>query len=258
MKTTASLQLQNLEIGYSKEKIILSELNLSFSPGLTGLIGVNGIGKSTLLKTIAGLLKPVSGKVLLDQKESAQLNFEERARMISVVLTEKVNDPYLSVFDIVSTGRSPYTGFMGKPSAGDISLIEKYLGMCGILHLSEKKSSAISDGEKQKTMIARALAQETPVMLLDEPSTFLDFRARYEIMDLLLKISQEENKIILFSSHDIEMVFKTAAHCLVLLGQKETALKSCAEIINSNLPEKLLEGSNLSFDRNSLSIAFKK
>ncbi|MBC7863856.1 MAG: ABC transporter ATP-binding protein [Bacteroidia bacterium] len=233
-------------------------LSFSFESGLTGIIGVNGIGKSTLLKTIAGLQDPLSGKIFINEKDCAAISNHERATYFSVVLTEKITDAYFSVFDIVASGRSPYTGFLGEIEKEDLLIIESNLEKCGISHLREKKCSEISDGERQKCMIARALTQATPVMLLDEPSSYLDFKARFEIMELLNRIAAEENKTIIFSSHDIEMVFKTAKNCLVILNAETVILQSCKELVASEIPQKLLEGSNLIFNKDSLSISFKK
>jgi iron complex transport system ATP-binding protein len=258
VKENSIVRLENLSIGYAKTKPLLSNLSFSFETGLTGIIGVNGIGKSTLLRTIAGLQNPLAGKVLINQKDCAELSNTERAAFFSVVLTEKITDAYFSVFDIVASGRSPYTGFLGNPGKEDLLIIESNLEKCGISHLAKKKCNEISDGERQKCMIARALTQTTPVMLLDEPSSYLDFRARFEIMELLSKISSEENKTIIFSSHDIEMVFKTAKSCLVILDAETVVLKSCAELVASEIPQKLLAGSNLLFNKDSLSISFKK
>jgi iron complex transport system ATP-binding protein len=217
---------------------------------------VNGAGKSTLLKTIAGLLDPLSGQVLFNDKRIDNISFSDRAHIISIVLTEKITVPYLSVFDVVAAGRSPYTGTFGKLSEEDISITKKYLERCGIAHLQDKASDEISDGEKQKCMLARSLAQETPVIILDEPTSYLDFRARYEIMELLKNISAEEKKIILFSSHDLEIVFKTSDRCVVFL-KDEIIQQNTNDLLSTKVTEQLLKGTNLYFDKLNKTINYK-
>ncbi len=209
-----------------------------------------------MLKTIAGLLEPISGEIFFNEKRIDTISYTERAQILSIVLTEKINVPYLSVFELVSAGRSPYTGLTGKLSGHDIAITKKYIEKCGIAHLSEKLSDEISDGEKQKCMLARALAQETPVIILDEPTSYLDFKARYEIMELLKKISIEEKKIILFSSHDLEIVFKTSDRCIVFL-KDDIIQQKTSEIISGPVPEQLFAGTNLYFDKANVTINYK-
>lgn len=228
-----------------------------FIPGLTGIVGVNGSGKSTLLKTIAGLHAPLNGKIEYNGKRIDNSSPSEIAHIISIVLTERISAPYLTVFDLVASGRSPHTGFSGKLSDNDIGITNRYIRECGISHLAEKFSDEISDGERQKCMLARALAQETPVLLLDEPTSYLDFRARYEIMELIRKICITEGKIVIFSSHDLEIVFKSASRCVVFLNDK-IIVEETSALIASDIPQQLLEGTSLQFDKGTMTINYRK
>ena len=242
------LQIKNLSVGYDKSNPILQNIAFTLEKGLIGIIGKNGVGKSTFLKTISGLTKPISGNIYINNKNIFELPIEERAKLISIVLTEKNLDPYFSVFELVLSGRSPHTGFYGLPSNKDILIAERYLNKCGIEHLRNKKINEISDGEKQKCMIARALTQETAIILLDEPTSFLDFSARYQVMELLSKIAEEEEKIILFSSHDLEIVFKATQKCLVFISKTEFELLESKILKGSQIIEKLLNGTNIIID----------
>jgi iron complex transport system ATP-binding protein len=251
------LHVSSLSAGYDKTSPVLTTIDFTFSSGLTGIIGVNGCGKSTLLKTISGLLDPLAGEIAYNESNLNKISLHDRAKIISIVLTEKISAPYTSVFDIVAGGRSPYTGLLGKFSNEDISIAEENIRKCGIEHLAQKSCVEISDGEKQRCMIARALTQQTPVIILDEPTSYLDFRARFEIMELLKKISMEENKIILFSSHDLEIVFKTTDYCLVFVERNKLILEKTSDMVNSTVPQQLLSGTNLFFDKNTRSVNYK-
>ena len=182
------IELHNLTVGYG-EKAILSDINQTLEPGrLVCLLGSNGVGKSTILRTLAGFLQPLAGKVLLDGKDLSSLSLSQRSKTVSIVLTERVEVPYMKVVDLVGMGRSPYTGFFGK--------------------LSEEDKGIASDAIEQKAMLAKALAQQTPVILLDEPTAFLDFHAKISMLRLMQKLAHETNKIILMSTHDVEMALR--------------------------------------------------
>jgi iron complex transport system ATP-binding protein len=248
------LQVEALFVGYDKTNPLCTDLNFSFSPGLTGIIGINGIGKSTLLKTIAGLIPPLQGKILINGHDCTKLTVENKAQLISVVLTEKIDDTYITAEEITASGRSPYTGWNGKLSQADKKLVLEAMEKCGIIHLKHRRFLSLSDGEKQRCLIARALSQSTPLMILDEPTSFLDFKARYEILDLLKTVSKEDEKIILFSSHDIELVFKSTDNCLVFQEQNKVIMMDTAHLIQSDIPHQLLKNSRLKFDPNTCSI----
>jgi iron complex transport system ATP-binding protein len=199
------LRAKNLSIGYETRQPVFEEINFSVQPGdFVALLGVNGIGKSTLLRTISGLQKQVSGSITLNDIETNLLSAGEKAKLLSVVLTEKVLIEQISVRQFVALGRAPYTNWMGRLSEADTQELNKVIELMKMQALQRRPFGKLSDGEKQKAMIARALCQQTPVIILDEPTAFLDFRNKREILELLASISSEMNKIVILSTHDIE------------------------------------------------------
>lgn len=202
------IELQHLTVGYG-ERAVLSDINLSLPAGqMVCLLGSNGVGKSTLLRTLAGFLPPLSGKVMLQGRDLASLSLSERSRAVSVVLTERVGVPYMRVEDLVGMGRSPYTGFFGTLRDEDKAIIDEAMKMVGITDLAGRAIDTLSDGERQKAMLAKALAQQTPIILLDEPTAFLDFHAKASTLRLMLKLAHEANKTILLSTHDVGMALR--------------------------------------------------
>ncbi len=208
MKT---ILLQNLSIGYPKGKSVASNLNAEFESGkLSCLLGSNGIGKSTLLKTICGFLPPKNGNILIDNTDIVSLSSHDMAKITSVVLTVHPDADNFSAEEMVAMGRSPYTGFWGKLGNKDKMIVSQALTMVNINHLKGRKMQNLSDGERQKVMIAKALAQQTSVILLDEPTAFLDYPSKVEMMQLLHRLSSEMEKTILLSTHDLELAVAIA------------------------------------------------
>ena len=202
------ISLQNLTVGYG-EKAILSDINQTLEPGrLVCLLGSNGVGKSTILRTLAGFLQPLAGKVLLDDKDLSSLSLSQRSKAVSIVLTERVEVPYMKVADLVGMGRSPYTGFFGTLTKEDKAIVGEAIEMVGITSLAERTIDTLSDGERQKAFLAKALAQQTPIILLDEPTAFLDFHAKLSTLRLMQKLAHETDKTILMSTHDVEMALR--------------------------------------------------
>jgi len=191
------LSTSNLSIGYQskKEKNIIAEnLNLTFEQGkLISLVGGNGIGKSTLLRTITGIQKPLAGTVVLKEKEINNYESLALAQNLSLVLTEKLPPSNLSVFELIALGRQPYTNWLGKLSAEDIEKINQAIAITHVEHLIDKKHHEISDGQLQIVLIARALAQDTQLIILDEPTTHLDLFHKVSVFKLLKKLSQGRN-----------------------------------------------------------------
>lgn len=202
------IELQHLTVGYG-EKAVLSDINQILKAGqLVCLLGANGVGKSTILRTLAGFLPPLSGKVLVDGRDLTSLSISERSKAVSVVLTERVEVPYMKVRDLVGMGRSPYTGFFGTLTKEDKQIADEAIEMVGIRDLAERTIDTLSDGERQKVLIAKALAQQTPIILLDEPTAFLDFHAKLGTLRLMLRLAHETNKTIFLSTHDVEMALR--------------------------------------------------
>lgn len=213
MKGEPVIHTSRLSIGYplkkGKERRLNDSLNLNLYPGeVTCLLGLNGAGKSTLLRTLCGFQPPLGGDVFLLGKPLNDYSQNEIALTVGVVLTDKTNAGGITVYDLVSLGRHPYTGFWGQLKAHDKEVIEQSLTAAGIAHKAANFVSELSDGERQKAMIAKALAQECPVIVLDEPTAFLDVTSRIETMVLLRKLAVEQKKAILLSSHDLDLAIQ--------------------------------------------------
>lgn len=204
------LEISNVSIGY-KGLTAVSDITCRLEAAkLSCLVGNNGTGKSTLLRALSGLQKPLSGNIFFDSHDIYSLNPNSLSKIVSVVLTDRIIFDNLSVFDVVSMGRTPYNGVFGSLSDSDLISIDKALALTGISNLRNRMANELSDGERQKVMIAKSIAQETPVILLDEPSAFLDYKSKIELMSLLSKLAHEQGKSILLSSHDLEIVSKSA------------------------------------------------
>lgn len=206
-----NITLEQLSVGYKGFPPVVSNINVEIKSGeLTCLIGSNGIGKSTLLKTLTGFLPKLSGRLLLDGRDINMLSQRERAKYISIVLTYKSDVQNLSVTEMVGMGRMPYTGFWGKLNTSDQTIVAEAIEMVGIEHLKNRMIQTLSDGERQKVMIAKVLAQQTPVILLDEPTSFLDFPSKVEMLQLLHRLAKETNKVVFLSTHDLELALRIA------------------------------------------------
>lgn len=209
------LELRNLSVGYDRKRPVVSDINLQLENGkLTCLIGANGTGKSTLLKTLIGFLPPLSGHLSVDDRDLTSFSRQELSTTISVVLAQQLDIENLTVTEVISLGRSPYTNFMGHLTARDNAVIDDVFTIIGITSLKQRLIKNLSDGERQKVMIARALAQETPIIYLDEPTAFLDFKSKVETFSLLKRMANEFNKLILFSTHDLELAIRFADQLL--------------------------------------------
>ncbi|MFW0738951.1 ABC transporter ATP-binding protein [Flavobacterium sp. T12S277] len=221
MKTI--LKTTNLSIGYKSKKgvvTIAENLNLSLTSGkLISLIGANGIGKSTLLRTITGIQQPLSGQVFLNDKNISSYRPLALAQNLSLVLTEKLPPSNLSVFELVALGRQPYTNWIGTLSETDIEKVHEALQLTQIEHLAQKKHFEISDGQLQKVLIARALAQDTPLIILDEPTTHLDLLHKVSLFKLLKKLTEETQKCILFSTHDIDLAIQLSDEMIIMTSE---------------------------------------
>ena len=202
------LKTQQMSIGYNG-KPLMTDINVSLNKGdIVALAGPNGAGKTTLFKTLTASIKPISGVIFLMEKPLSSYTAIERASMFSLVLTDKPDDMFLKVFDIVAAGRYPHLGLLAKLKDDDEAMVMQSLETVGIQSLAERNFISLSDGEKQKVMIAKALAQDTPIIYMDEPAAFLDYPSKIELMHLMKKLSREQGKTILFSSHDLELLLR--------------------------------------------------
>ena len=211
------IELKELTIGYAQKnntKVVASDINATLHSGrLTCLIGANGIGKSTLLRTLSAFQPPLSGEIFIDNESPIPLSTltdKQLSRLIGVVLTEKPDVQNMTVFELVGLGRSPYTGFWGRLNEDDKEVVKESLRLVGIESLQDRLIQTLSDGERQKTMIAKALAQQTPVIYLDEPTAFLDYPSKVEMLTLLRHLARETGKTIFLSTHDMELALQIA------------------------------------------------
>lgn len=209
-----TISIRNLSIGYPGKKgtkVVARNINASINNGeLTCLLGANGVGKSTLLRTLSAFQPKLGGEIYIEGKEIGEYSDKELSHVISVVLTDKCDIRNMYVTELVGLGRSPYTGFWGNLSREDKQVVEHAIELVGITHLADRMVHTLSDGERQKVMIAKALAQETPVIYLDEPTAFLDFPSKVEMMQLLHHLSRQTDKTIFLSTHDLELALQIA------------------------------------------------
>lgn len=239
------LETEMLNIGYGNDKIIFPDISFATNEGeMIALLGVNGIGKSTLLRTISGLQNSVSGTILVGEKQLQSLTVQERAKLISIVLTEKIFVDNISVREFVALGRMPYTGWLGNLSNDDSKELQKVITVMKLEKLQHKLFNQISDGEKQKVLIARALCQQTPIIILDEPTAFLDFRNKKEILELLSSVSKSLMKIVILSTHDIEASLEYCSKCWIMTEQKKFVEITKSENYRSEVMSQLFAESN--------------
>ncbi len=242
---------KNLSIGYvtKKDKMVIAEnLNLNLEQGkLIALIGGNGIGKSTLLRTLCGIQPPLSGEVFLKEKALLTYSPVALAQQLSLVLTEKLPPSNLTVYELVALGRQPYTNWLGKLSEDDKTQINRAIELTQIASLTEKKHFEISDGQLQKVLVARALAQDTPLIILDEPTTHLDLLHKVSLFKLLKKLAQETNKCILFSTHDIDLAIQLADDMIVMTEESIVQDEPC-NLIAKGIFDQIFKDETITFD----------
>lgn len=249
------IRIEHLTIGYREKKrakAIAGPLSAEISKGeLTCLLGENGAGKSTLLRTLSAFQPKLSGNIYMGDKKLEEYSDRQLARLVSVVLTEKCDIRNISVTDLIGMGRSPYTGFWGVLGKEDHTIIDHAIRTVGIGHLAHRMVHALSDGERQKVMIAKALAQETPVILLDEPTAFLDFPSKVETMRLLLRLSREEGKTIFLSTHDLELALQVADKLWLMNSAKGVTVGSPEDLALDGSLERFFARKGVGFDEDT-------
>ena len=202
------IEIKYLTTGYGRH-IVSRNINERLERGeLVCLLGANGIGKSTLLRILCGFLPPLEGEIIIEGKNMKDTSPHKIGRLVGVVLTERIDVRQMKVKDIVAMGRNPYTGFWGSLNKEDLQQVEQAMQQAGIDALKERMIHTLSDGERQKTMIAKALAQQTPVIILDEPTAFLDYTSKIETLRLLHRLAHETGKVIFMSTHDVEVALQ--------------------------------------------------
>ncbi len=255
------LETKDLSIGYTSNKvdtIVASNINISLHQGqLIGLVGANGIGKSTLLRTLTNVQKPLKGKVLINSKSVTEYQPIELAKQLSLVLTEQIVSKNLSVFELIALGRQPYTNWVGNLAEADIASVNKAIKQTNLEDLRHKRCFELSDGQLQKVMIARALAQDTALIILDEPTTHLDMYHKAYILKLLQKLTKETSKTILFSTHEIDLAIQLCDSMIVMNKDAVVSDTPCNLIIQGTFTS-LFPKNLIAFDDNTGTFRVKK
>ena len=245
------IETRELAVGY-KGKPVAQEINLVLEQGmLTAIIGRNGAGKSTLLKTLTGNIPALRGSVLINGKEIRNYGTKELSRLISVVSTESNMSGGLKLQELVSLGRIPYTGRIGLLGREDKRIVEEAIATVGLSHKVDTFVSNLSDGERQKGMIARGLAQETPLLIMDEPFNFLDVASRLELLELLKQMAEEKGKTILISTHEVSDTIKTADRLWLFVrteGKERIVDGTKEQLVKERVFDHLFPDSKVKFD----------
>lgn len=247
-----TIEVRGLATGYSTskgDKCVTSGLDaVLYSCELTCLLGPNGAGKSTLLRTLAGFQKPLAGTVSVSGRLLSDYSSRELSRTISVVLTEKPLLENMDVETLVGLGRAPYTGFWGRLGHGDREAVENAMTLAGIMGLRHRMVRSLSDGERQKAMIAKAFAQETPVIFLDEPTAFLDYPSKVEIMLLLYSLAHKMEKTVFMSTHDLDMAMQLSDRIWLMDRNLGVRTGTHEDLVRSGDIERYFKRPGITFD----------
>ena len=258
-----TIRLEQLSIGYHVKKTVktvAADINASvFRRQLTCLIGANGVGKSTLLRTLTAFQPKLSGRIMMrdsggEMHETGSLSDRELARMVSVVLTERPAIENMTVWELVSMGRSPYTNFWGRLGADDRRITDEAIATTGIEVLRNRLVNTLSDGERQKVMMAKALAQQTPIICLDEPTAFLDFPSKVETMLMLRRISREADKTVFLSTHDMELALQTADTIWLMDREQGLCIGSPQQLARDGVLSRFIDRPGICFDNSTMTV----
>ena len=256
-----TITLENLSVGYRGKhsvKEVATGISASLYEGeLTCLIGPNGVGKSTLMRTICAFQDKLGGSILIEGKPLESYQDKELSKKIGVVLTHRPSIQNMTVEELVALGRSPYTGFWGKLQKEDRIIVEEAISIIGIESLKDRMIQALSDGERQKVMIAKAIAQQTPIICLDEPTAFLDFPSKIETMQLLQRLCKENCKTIFLSTHDLELTLQIADR--IWLMQKDgITIGTPQEVAQSGALSAFIEREGITFDKSQMRVKISR
>ena len=241
------LAVNNITIGYGSN-VIISELNFQVKPGeLCAIVGVNGIGKSTLIRTLSNLQSLLAGTIYVDGQSITDYAPIELAKKLSLVLTDALATKNLSVHELITLGRQPYTNWIGKITKDDKKRIQEVIDLFELETLVDSKCYELSDGQLQRVLIARAAVQDTPFMILDEPTSHLDLANQVIVLKLLKTLTQKHNKIIIFSTHQIELAIQLCDKIIILDG-KDNPMGPPQELINNKSFESIFPSNLIQFD----------
>lgn len=260
-KKHSIIKTEKLTIGYASKQVnkaVASSININLNAGeLIGLIGGNGIGKSTLLRTLTQVQPPLDGKIFIKEKPISHYTAKNLAKVMSLVLTDKTASKNLSVLELVTLGRHPYTNWVGRVTQKDKNAVNKALKLTDVEDLKLKKCFELSDGQLQRVMLARALAQDTDIIILDEPTTHLDMYHKAHILNLLKELAKNTNKTILFSSHEIGLAIQLC-NKLVVMIDNEVVCDTPSNLINTGVFDTLFPKNLIYFDKTSKSFKVNK
>ena len=250
------IKLNDITLSFGSRKLI-EHASAHFECGrMTALLGRNGTGKSTLLRAIASLGEVQGGAIEIGGRELSELSNADLARMVAFVNTERVSVEAMTAYDLVAVGRSPYTDWSGRLRSSDHEAIERSIRIAGVEHLADRYVDTLSDGECQRVMIAKALAQDTPAILLDEPTSYLDMPNRYELCTLLGRLAHDEGKCVLFSTHELDIAL-TLSDNIALVDTPQLLYMPTGEMIASASIERLFVSPYIRFDASTRSIHLK-
>ena len=250
------IKLNDITLSFGSRKLI-EHASAHFECGrMTALLGRNGTGKSTLLRAIASLGEVQGGVIEIGGRDLCDLSNAERARMVAFVNTERVSVEAMTAYDLVAVGRSPYTDWSGRLRSSDHEVIERSIRIACVQHLADRYVATLSDGECQRVMIAKALAQDTPAILLDEPTSYLDMPNRYELCTLLGRLAHDEGKCVLFSTHELDIAL-TLSDNIALVDTPQLLYMPTREMIASGSIERLFDSPYIRFDASTRSIHLK-
>ncbi|MCD8444755.1 ABC transporter ATP-binding protein [Tenacibaculum finnmarkense] len=251
-KKNTVLTTENLAIGYQSKKeqnIVLSGIDLTIEQGkFVALLGKNGAGKSTLLRTLSNIQKPLKGSVKINQKNILDYSFQELATSLSLVLTERLPESQLTVFELIALGRQPYTNWIDSLTHSDIDKINWAIDQTDIAHLKNKPFYQLSDGQLQRVLIARALAQDTDLIILDEPTAHLDIHHTFKVFSLLKQLVKQTGKTIIISTHQVNIAIQLADE-FILLADTQIYCGNSQELIKKNAFDSLFPKELISFNK---------
>lgn len=234
------VELHDVHIGYNQSLFSIDTLHLERGR-LVALIGPNGVGKTTFLNTLLGSISPLKGVMTIEGKEVTQLKTKEKVKLISFVPSKFQGVSHLTVYDLIAMGRAPHTNLLHHLTEKDKTVVNQVIGRLGLDQLAEKFTTQISDGERQLAMIGKAIVQETPLLLLDEPTAFLDYANRIKITSILKELAEQYNKLILMSTHDIDIALSKSSQLLAVIPAEQKLQLFSTNTDKADLVRKVFE-----------------